>query len=129
LGCAMTEPRGSYVAQMLDSRRGDWIISFLRPGKAHAISRYALLNRMQSAGFDISERELREDIKQLRRAGKLICSTPGEGGGYYLATSPEEVEEFLDTELRAKRDDLSQTIHAIEQSAHRTFHQAQPSLL
>lgn len=125
----MTETRGSYVASLMDARRGDWIISFLRPGKAHAISRYSLLNRMQGAGFDIGERELRDHIKQLRRDGKLICSTPGEGGGYYIATSPEEVEEFLDTELRAKRDDLSQTIHAIEQSAHRTFNQAQPSLL
>lgn len=125
----MTETRGSYVASLMDARRGDWIISFLRPGKDKAISRYALLNRMQSAGFDISERELREDIKQLRRAGKLICSTPGTDGGYYMATTNEEVEEFLDTELRAKRNDLSETIRAIEQSAHHTFNQAQPSLL
>jgi hypothetical protein len=113
----------------MDDRRGDWILSFLRPGREHAISRYALLNRMQSAGFAISERELREDIKQLRRAGKLICSTPGEGGGYYLATSKQDGEEFLAWELIAKRDDLSITISAFQNALNREYDKEQPSLL
>lgn len=42
-----------------------------------------------SAGYN--DRKLREIIAQLREDGKLICNTDG---GYYLAQTLDEVEEY-----------------------------------
>jgi predicted DNA-binding transcriptional regulator YafY len=65
----------------------------------------------------ISDRQLREQIKQLRRSGHLIGSASGENGGYYLITTPEELQEFLLTEYQAKIDDMRQTVEAMTNAA------------
>ena len=56
-------------------------------------------------------------IKQLRRFGHMIGSAAGENGGYYLITTPEELQEFLRIEFLAKIDDMRQTVEAITNAA------------
>lgn len=99
-------------------------------GKERAIGRYALVRILQPQGFDASERQVRQTIHDLRRAGNLICSMPGESGGYYLAASLEEFQEFIDRELHPKAIDLLETEKAMRAAAKIEYGDAvQPGLL
>jgi hypothetical protein len=99
-------------------------------GKERAIGRYELLAAVRMEGFDVNERVLRECIHGLRREGRLICSIPGEAGGYYLAASLEEFQEFRERELHAKAMDLLETESAMNKFAHQEFGEAsQPQML
>ena len=64
---------------------------------------------------------MREQIKQLRRDGHLICSAPGTGGGYWLAVNMAEYEEFEQSEYKAKIVDMSETMNAMRKSARAQF--------
>jgi len=90
-------------------------------GKANAIGRDALTLRVGQLGFKSHERQVRETIKNLRREGFLICSTPGENGGYYLAADRIEFEEFIAAEYRAKITDMSVTLAAMTRAADQQF--------
>ena len=90
------------------------VLSF-HVGRCNTISHGDLcaeLNHLQ-----IGDRQLREQIKHLRRSGHLIGSLSGENGGYYLITTPEELQEFLRTEFQAKIDDMRQTVEAMTRAA------------
>ena len=67
--------------------------------------------------FRISDRHIREQIKQLRRSGHLIGSMAGENGGYYLITTPDDLQEFLSREYQAKINDMRQTVEAMTKTA------------
>jgi hypothetical protein len=100
------------------------VLNFHR-GKAQAIGRFALLTEVKRMGFKkTTERQLRETIKQLRRDGPLICSTPGKNGGYYMAATLKEFDEFDQSELSARIVDLSETRAAMRKSAAAEFGQA-----
>ena len=90
------------------------VLSF-HAGRHNSISRGDLCAELKD--LRISERQLREQIKQLRRSGHLIGSAAGEYGGYYLITTPEELQEFLHTEFQAKIDDIRQTVEAMTKAA------------
>ena len=64
------------------------VLFFIPEGKKNAISRSELA---ASAGY--SDRTIRQIISQLREKGYLICSS-SEGGGYFIATDPDEASEF-----------------------------------
>ena len=88
-------------------------------GRARPISRRALTNRL--AAYNTSERQIRQQIRLLRRAGHLIGSAPGPSGGYYLITSMDEYQEFMHCEYLAKIKDMSDTVHAMNHSARKQF--------
>ncbi len=90
-------------------------------GRDQAIGRGELVAILERRGYQRTERTMREAIKQLRRRGHLICAMPGEDGGYYLAASLEEFEEFDRLEFGAKIADMSETRQAMCQAARRKF--------
>ena len=99
-------------------------------GKGHAIGRNALVRDLQRLGVCVSERQARQCIHDLRRAGHLICSAPGEDGGYYLAASLEEFREFCDRELHTKAMDMLETESAMKAAARQQFGEAvQPQMI
>jgi len=84
-------------------------------GRLNPISRAQLCVSLKD--FKIGDRHIRERIKQLRRSGHLIGSLAGENGGYYLITTPDDLQEFLTREYQAKIDDMRQTVEAMTKSA------------
>ena len=90
-------------------------------GKQNVISRTMLVWQLAGIGVRAEERSVRECIKQLRRVGHLICSMPGTGGGYYMAESKAEFDEFIQTEFDAKIHDMLVTTAAMKQSARVQF--------
>lgn len=100
------------------------VLNFHR-GRERAIGRFPLLAEVKRMGFsETTERQLRLTIHELRRAGHLICSAPGEKGGYYLAATKEEFEAFIEAEYRAKIRDMSETVSAMSKAAADQFGQA-----
>ena len=112
----MTEPRATYSVPLPpDLGLAIMIVLSFHVGRYNTISRANLcaeLNHLQ-----ISDRQLREQIKQLRRSGHLIGSLSGENGGYYLITTPDDLHEFLRREYQAKIDDMRQTVEAMTRAA------------
>jgi hypothetical protein len=90
------------------------VLSF-HAGRHNTISNGDLCAELKD--LRISDHQLREQIKQLRRSGHLIGSAAGENGGYYLITTPEELQEFLRTEYQAKIDDMRQTVESMTNAA------------
>ena len=84
-------------------------------GRRNPISRTQLFVSLKD--FKIGDRHLRERIKQLRRTGHLIGSLAGENGGYYLITTPDDLQEFLTREYLAKINDMRQTVEAMTKAA------------
>jgi hypothetical protein len=75
-------------------------------GRDQALSRDEFLHQIHSHGFDVDERELRIAIHDLKKDGHLIVSSGGSKGGYWLATGWNEVDEYLEREVRARALDL-----------------------
>lgn len=84
-------------------------------GRSNPISRRDLCRSLRL--FNISERAVREQIRQMRRSGHLIGSAAGVNGGYYLISTPQEFREFLISEYLAKIKDMRETVNAMKQSA------------
>ena len=84
-------------------------------GRANPISRTDLVKAVRM--YSASERQIREQIKQLRRLGHLIGSAPGTDGGYYLITSLDEFNDFMHTEYMAKIKDMRETVNAMNEAA------------
>ena len=112
----VTEPRSTYSVPLPpDLGLSIMIILSFSAGRRNTISRGDLCAELKD--LRISDRQLREQIKQLRRSGHLIGSAAGENGGYYLITTPDELQEFLRTEFQAKIDDMRQTVEAMTNAA------------
>jgi predicted DNA-binding transcriptional regulator YafY len=90
-------------------------------GRGNAIGRADLVDALRGKGFDVQERMVRRCIHDLRRAGKLVCSAPGDNGGYFMAESLAEFREFCDRELHPKAMDLLETESAMKEAARQLF--------
>lgn len=108
------EGLGSAVLAVLNDHRG----------VENAIGRGMLVWKLRTMGRTEHERVVRECIKQLRRKGHLICSTPGEHGGYYIATSKQEFLEFDQDEFGAKIADMNETRQAMLKAMREQFGEA-----
>lgn len=87
-------------------------------GRNFLISRNDLVLKLRRHGHNnIDERPVRDAIKQLRRKGYLICAVAGTGGGYYLATTRREYDDFRQAEYAAKIADMSETMRAMDKAA------------
>ena len=64
------------------------ILEYIPEGKEHAIS----AQRLAEISGAKSQRCLRADIRELRKAGELICSSPA---GYYKPATREELAGFI----------------------------------
>lgn len=98
-------------------------------GRENAISRELLVHDLKSMGFDVSEREARACINQLRKSGMpgtWICSTGGVDGGYWLAADHEELEEFLQKEVDARALDLHEQASAMRRAAEKRWGRYSP---
>ena len=82
-------------------------------GNDNAISRKKLLNQISG----LNDRQLRIAIYQLRNDGCLICSRGGQGGGYWMAENLDDVQAFINTELRSRAYDMLKTAQRMEHSA------------
>jgi biotin operon repressor len=112
----MSEPRATYSVPLPpDIGLSIMIVLSFHVGRHNNISRANLCAELNH--LKISDRQLREQIKQLRRSGHLIGSLSGENGGYYLITTPNDLQEFLKREYQAKINDMRQTVDAMTKSA------------
>lgn len=64
------------------------ILKYIPSGKKNAIS----VQRLAEISGAKSERCLRGDIAELRKAGEIICSSPA---GYYKPATPAELDDFI----------------------------------
>ncbi len=98
------------------------IMNFHR-GRQNAISRDELVCNLAEMGFHFKDdRKIRACINQLRKSGKpgsWICSTGGESGGYWLAASQEELEEYIRREQESRLKDLAEQARAMRAAAER----------
>jgi hypothetical protein len=88
-------------------------------GRDQALSRRRLLDcvRRVPGLEDTHERAVRYIINQARKNGAPICSTGGDDGGYWLAASWDELNEYLDRELRSRLKDLREQEQAMTRAA------------
>ncbi len=108
----------------IPSGLGKVVLHVLRDhaGREQAIGRDALVKAIhyRTASF-YHERLVRECIKQLRRQGHLICSMPGSDGGYYMASTKQEFDDFDQAEFGAKIADMNETRQAMLRAARVQF--------
>jgi hypothetical protein len=89
--------------------------------RANPVPRGRIVTDCALVGFRTTERSVREAIRQLRRQGNLILSMPGDRGGYYMAATLDEYEEFIQFEFGAKIYDMLETKKAMDQAARDQF--------
>jgi hypothetical protein len=92
-------------------------------GRKNAISRTQLIYDLANMGFDYidkDDRPVRGCINLIRKSGtdgSWICSTGGVGGGYWMAESNEELEEFIDHEEESRLGDFAKQMKAMRIAA------------
>ena len=112
----MSEPRAAYTVDLPpDLNLAILTILSFHTSSRNPIPRVRLCSALK--GFNISDRHIRERIKQLRRSGHLIGSSSHDNGGYYLITNPADLQDFLSREYLAKISDMRQTVEAMSKSA------------
>ena len=97
----------------------------MHTGAEQAIGRDDLLEELARVGYRMHERIVRETIRALRRNGHLICSMPGEGGGYYMPSSLAEYRNFRQKEFLSKITDMTQTMSLMDKTAKVAFGDAE----
>jgi hypothetical protein len=91
-------------------------------GRDAAVSRKDLVRELAVIGHVYAnDRPVRAAINLLRKAGAPICSTGGREGGYFLASSWEELDEYLKREVHARAMDLLEQESAMRSQAVRQW--------
>lgn len=92
-----------------------------RIGQENAISKVDLIDILAQHGIHLSDdRPIRAGVHELRQMGVLICSSSG-SSGYWTSESREEIDLFINSELRPRATDLFSTISALEDAASKKF--------
>lgn len=97
-------------------------------GREAAISRSGLVMALGQVGFPVSEREARQVVNELRKAGEPICSTGGEGGGYWRAADWQELNAYIEHELHSRAVDLLEQESALRREAERVWGRFSPGV-
>jgi len=95
------------------------ILDFHR-GHQNVISRKTLIKNLDSIGFKVDDRKVRACINKLRKSekpGSWICSTGGIEGGYWMAESQEELEEYIRQEQESRLKDFAKQTKAMRVAA------------
>jgi hypothetical protein len=91
-------------------------------GKPNVMSRHDLIYLASARMMrQIPDRQIRLAVHNLRIKGNLVCSAPGDDGGYWLAANLEEVDECCRREFHAKAMDLLKTENAMHEAARLLF--------
>jgi len=85
-------------------------------GYERRITKRKLMRCIASQVPKTQERAVRAMIARLRKEGVPICSTAGAGGGYWYAATPEELDEFINRELKSKIKDMRETVDALQKT-------------
>lgn len=96
----------------------------LHVGRSNTVSRQELCHFVSlypGVGGKNLDRRVRAAINEMRKDGEPICSTGGINGGYFIASSHEELDEYLEAELRSRAIDLLEQYHAMQDGARRYF--------
>lgn len=91
-------------------------------GRSAAISRKDLVRMVRTSPShrNVSERQVRLAINEIRNSGAaLVLSTGGWSGGYWLAASYAELDEFISSEIDPRALGLLATKNAMLSAAHR----------
>lgn len=89
-----------------------------RNGKAMAIQKAEFHQAVKALGFGTGvspatlDRQVRMAVASWRKQGVLICSSSGDGG-YFLAATRDEFDEFIQREIIDKIVDMSETKDAM----------------
>jgi hypothetical protein len=99
-------------------------------GREQAISRAKLIEELAKVGFDYrkEDRPMRACINVLRKAGHPICSTGGRDSGYWLAANWDELNEYLDREVRSRLSDLREQEQALAKAARQLWGEPNPQM-
>jgi hypothetical protein len=89
----------------------------LRIGKDSAITSTEAIKKMKIFGIKISSPRWRKIINHIRIQG-LISHLVSSSKGYYIATSPNEVKEYLDS-LRERINSITMVYDALEYQQNR----------
>jgi len=103
------------------------ILSY-RVGREAAISRRELLFMVNKNGHVIDDRTLRLHINQLRKQEVPVCSTGGKAGGYWIAENWQELNDYLDNEVRARLKDLREQELALVSAGKKAWGEYNPDL-
>ena len=94
-------------------------------GRDNAITRQDLCKTLALTpglgGGKNFDRVVRASINQMRKDGLPICSTGGKNGGYFMASSADELGEYLEAEVRSRAMDLLEQYRAMMDGARRYF--------
>jgi hypothetical protein len=122
----MTTPRKIYEEEILSMEpgliRAVLQVMRLHIGQENTVDKPRLIQNLQAMGYGkrvtyaTFERKVREAVAELRKMGNLVCSSSGEGG-YFIARTWEEYDDFAQAEYRAKIIDMSETLRAMEEAA------------
>lgn len=89
-------------------------------GKAKAITNTAITKAMKGAGYQLTEARLRKIINHIRTNG-LIHLLIATSNGYYIATSTEEVQQYIESlkgredAIRVVRESMERQLQASQQ--------------
>ena len=108
---AQTEPLTDYERDVLLPVICKGLVTKI--GEAKAITNGTITKAMQGAGYRLNDARLRKIINHIRTNGmvKWLIAT---SKGYYVATSTNEVEQYIDS-LRGRED----AIRAVRESMER----------
>jgi hypothetical protein len=101
-------------------------------GRKNAISRTQLIIDLAVMGFDYvdkDDRQVRICINAIRKSGtpgSWICSTGGIGGGYWMAETNEELEEFIDHEEESRLGDFAKQMKQMRMAAEKHWGRYSP---
>jgi hypothetical protein len=126
----MSSPKEIYEAEIRELepgiKRAVLRVMSAHIGKGKTVSKSDLLADVRRLGFggDLAattfERKVRLAIVELRKEGHLICSSSGDGG-YYVASTWQEYDEFARVEYREKITDMAETLRAMDNAAAQTI--------
>jgi len=89
-------------------------------GEDNAISRKELLRQFRQR-HNLTDRQIRLLINQMRKDGEPICSRGGRNGGYWIARNYSELEAFIEGELRSRAYDMLETAKKMENAGRLLF--------
>jgi len=97
-----------------------------RVGQENAIIRGAFVAMVKAYGYNVTERQVRYCVNQLRKRGVPICSTGGESGGYWYASDWDELLDYIHRELDSRISDLMEQRRALKDQAEKTWGKFSP---
>lgn len=82
-------------------------------GEARAVTNASITKGMKSAGYQLTEARVRKIINHIRTQG-LIRWLIATSKGYYIATSSDEVEQYIES-LRGREDAIRAVRESMEE--------------